>query len=144
VPDPRAGLSDEPERAHALLSLAAATETLAGVSSHTRLLELVVQIAARVIDAATASMLLIDQGTQELAFVVAYDTSPHDDAVEFGAPGINIRVAWRNGGWLRATGNSFAAPHITGLVARQRAKHPGLTPFQVKVILRALAPNVGM
>lgn len=74
MPDPRAGLSDDRDRASALLSLAAATETLADVSSHTRLLELVVQIAARVIHAATASMLLIDQGTQDLAFVVAY---PH-------------------------------------------------------------------
>jgi subtilisin family serine protease len=63
--------------------------------------------------------------------------------VEFGAPGINIRVAWRNGGWLHATGNSFAAPHIAGLVARLRSKHPGLTPFQVKMVLRALAANVG-
>jgi subtilisin family serine protease len=62
--------------------------------------------------------------------------------VEFGAPGINIRVAWRGGSWLSATGNSFAAPHITGQVARLRSKHPGLTPFQVKMILRALSANV--
>jgi subtilisin len=65
-----------------------------------------------------------------------------DPPVEFGAPGINIRVAWRNGSWLHATGNSFAAPHIAGQVARLRSKHPGLTPFQVKMILRALAANV--
>jgi subtilisin len=62
--------------------------------------------------------------------------------VEFGAPGINLRVAWRNGAYLTATGNSFAAPHITGLVTRMLSKHPGLTSFQVKVILRALAANV--
>jgi len=51
-------------------------------------------------------------------------------------------VAWRDGGWLNATGNSFAAPHITGMVARILAKHPGLTMFQVKMILRALAANL--
>jgi subtilisin family serine protease len=62
--------------------------------------------------------------------------------VEFGAPGIDVRVAWLEGGWITATGNSFAAPHITGIVARIIGKHPGLTPFQVKVILRALAANV--
>jgi subtilisin len=62
--------------------------------------------------------------------------------VEFGAPGINVRVAWRDNGWLTATGNSFAAPHITGAVARILGKRPFLTPFQIKVVLRALAANV--
>ena len=38
------------------------------------------------------------------------------------------------------TGNSFAAPHIAGLVVRMLSKHPGLTPFQVKTVL-AVAGN---
>jgi subtilisin len=62
--------------------------------------------------------------------------------VEFGALGINVRVAWRGGGWMTVTGNSFAAPHMTGVVARILGKRPGLTLFQVKGILRALAANV--
>jgi subtilisin family serine protease len=62
--------------------------------------------------------------------------------VEFGAPGIDVRVAWRGGGWITATGNSFATPHIAGLVARMLAEHPDLAPFQVKTILRALAANI--
>jgi subtilisin family serine protease len=62
--------------------------------------------------------------------------------VEFGAPGIDVRVAWRQGGWITSTGNSFAAPHVSGLVARMLAKHPDLAPFQVKAILRELAANV--
>jgi hypothetical protein len=37
--------------------------------------------------------------------------------------------------------NSFAAPHITGLIARILRKHPGLTPFQMKTVLMALADN---
>ena len=56
--------------------------------------------------------------------------------------GINLHVAWSDGAWLTATGNSFAAPHITGHVARILGKHPGLAPFQIKVILRALSANV--
>ena len=36
--------------------------------------------------------------------------------VEFGAPGIDMEVAWTDGGTLVATGNSFATPHIAGLV----------------------------
>jgi subtilisin family serine protease len=61
--------------------------------------------------------------------------------VEFGAPGIDVEVAWSDGGSLVATGNSFAAPHIAGLVARIVAEHPGITPAEVKTLLRALADN---
>jgi subtilisin family serine protease len=67
-----------------------------------------------------------------------YNPSP---PVEFGAPGIDVEVAWRGGGTLTVTGNSFAAAHMTGLVARMLGKHPDLTPFQVKTVLHALADN---
>ena len=69
-----------------------------------------------------------------------YDYNPAPP-VEFGAPGIDIEVPWLGGSTIKATGNSFAAPHIAGLVARILGKHPGLTPFQVKTILLALASN---
>ena len=62
--------------------------------------------------------------------------------VEFGAPGIDIDVAWNNKQYVNSTGNSFAAPHITGIVALIRAKHPELTPFQVKTILMSCASNL--
>jgi subtilisin len=62
--------------------------------------------------------------------------------VEFGAYGIEVRVPWRDGEWITATGNSFAAPHVSGYVARLLGKHPGLSVVQVKSILRALAANV--
>ena len=38
--------------------------------------------------------------------------------------------------------HSFLALHISGLVAKVLARHPGLTPFQVKTILHATARNV--
>ncbi|CAA9531502.1 MAG: peptidase S8 and S53 subtilisin kexin sedolisin [uncultured Thermomicrobiales bacterium] len=63
--------------------------------------------------------------------------------VEFGAHGIDVQVAWQNGAFITTTGNSFATPHITGIAARILAKHPGLTVFQLKTVLRALAANVG-
>ena len=68
-----------------------------------------------------------------------YNPSP---PVEFGAPGIDVRVAWKDRSYLTCTGNSFAAPHIAGIVALIRAKHPELTPFQVKTVLWACAANV--
>ena len=62
--------------------------------------------------------------------------------VEFGAPGIDVSVPWLDGTWKTTTGNSYAAPHMSGLVAKILGKHPGLTVFQIKTILRALAANV--
>jgi subtilisin family serine protease len=61
--------------------------------------------------------------------------------VEFGAPGIDLEVPWSDGGRIVATGNSFAAPHIAGLVTRIVGAHPGVTPAEVKTVLRALADN---
>jgi subtilisin family serine protease len=68
-----------------------------------------------------------------------YNPSP---PVEFGAYGVDVDVAWRGGGRIRATGNSFAAPHLAGYAARIRARHPKATPFEVKAILAATATPV--
>ena len=78
--------------------------------------------------------------------VAAHDTpdawtwfyNPHPP-VEFGARGVDVEVPWRDHGWIVATGNSFAAPHIAGLAALIRAKHPSASPFEVKTILAATA-----
>jgi subtilisin len=67
-----------------------------------------------------------------------YNTSP---PVEFGAWGVDVPIAWKDGGSTVATGNSFAAPHVTGMVARILGKHRGLTPFEVKSVLAAVADN---
>lgn len=61
--------------------------------------------------------------------------------VEWGAWGVDVPVAWKDGGSTVATGNSFAAPHLAGLVARICGKHPGLTPFEIKAVLATIADN---
>jgi subtilisin len=63
--------------------------------------------------------------------------------VEFGARGVDVPVAWRQGGGMIATGNSFAAPHIAGYAARIVGAHPQATPFEVKTILAATADRPG-
>lgn len=70
--------------------------------------------------------------------MLAYNPHP---PVEFGARGIDVDVAWSGGGSMVATGNSFAAPHVSGMAALLLAKHPGLTPFQVKAVLQAVSDN---
>jgi len=65
-----------------------------------------------------------------------YNPSP---PVEFGAHGLDVDVAWRGGTRIRATGNSFAAPHLAGRAALVRERHPDASPFEVKTILAATA-----
>ena len=59
--------------------------------------------------------------------------------VEFGAYGVDVDVAWRGRGRIRATGNSFAAPHLAGHAARLRSRYPSATPFEIKALLAATA-----
>jgi subtilisin len=68
-----------------------------------------------------------------------YNPSP---PVEFFARGLDIEVAWLGGATIRASGNSFATPHIAGICALILGKHPELTPFQVKSVLHLTATNV--
>ena len=69
-----------------------------------------------------------------------FDYNP-DGPVEFGARGIDVEVAWSGGRTVRTTGNSYATAHLTGLIALLLSKHRGLTPFQVKTVLAAVASN---
>lgn len=73
-------------------------------------------------------------GTDPLA--LSYNPNP---PVEFGARGLDVEVAWANGGSITGSGNSFAAAHVSGLAALILAEHPGSAPFQLKTILHALA-----
>ncbi|MFI5937548.1 S8 family serine peptidase [Actinoplanes sp. NPDC051494] len=68
-----------------------------------------------------------------------YNAAP---PVEFCARGVRVPVASPGGGMTRNTGNSFAAPHISGIAARVLSKHPWLTPFQLKSVLLHCATNV--
>jgi len=71
-------------------------------------------------------------------YAIAYNPRP---PVEYGACGIDVDVAWQGGGSIVATGNSFATPHVAGLITALLSKHPGLTSFQVKAVLQAAADN---
>jgi subtilisin len=59
--------------------------------------------------------------------------------VEFAARGQDIEVAWVDGGRKKVTGSSFAAPHISALLARLLSGCPTLTPLQAKSLLHTLA-----
>ncbi|MET8144825.1 S8 family serine peptidase [Sphaerisporangium sp. NPDC005288] len=61
---------------------------------------------------------------------------------EFYARGVRVPVAWPGGRMIRSSGNSFAAPHITGICALILGKHPWMTPFQLKSVLYLASANV--
>lgn len=73
------------------------------------------------------------------------DTDPfhfgfrYGEIIELTAPGVNVRTAWLNGSHKSLTGNSFACPHIVGIIALLLEANPDLTPFQVKTALYAIA-----
>jgi len=69
-----------------------------------------------------------------------YNPSP---PVEFFARGVNVEVPWLGGRSLTVSGNSFATPHMSAICALILAKHPELTPFQLKNVLYLTATNVG-
>jgi subtilisin family serine protease len=84
---------------------------------------------------------VISVGSHESAdpFEFFYNPSP---PVEFFARGVDVEIAWLGGGTIRASGNSFATPHLAGLCALILGKHPELTPFQLKSVLHLTATNV--
>ena len=85
---------------------------------------------------------VISVASHDLEDPLAYYRNP-DPPVEFFARGVDVRVAWNGGVTMRSTGNSFATPHITGICALIRAKHPHLNPSEVKTLLGLTAANAG-
>ncbi len=85
-----------------------------------------------------SSVLSVAARQSDDPFALAYNPRP---PVEFGASGIDVDVAWTQGKSITATGNSFATPHVAGIVTLLLSKHPGLTPFQVKAVLQAISDN---
>lgn len=85
---------------------------------------------------------VISVGSHELDEPTAFFYNPNPP-VEFFGRGVGVEVAWPGGSKIKASGNSFATPHITGLCALILAKHPELIPFQLKSVLFLTATNVG-
>src|SRR3982750_4500471 len=63
----------------------------------------------------------------------------YGEVIEIVAPGVQVRTTWPGGGYRQLTGNSFACPHVVGIIALIMEAYPGLTPFQVKTILYTIA-----
>ncbi|MDF5759105.1 S8 family serine peptidase [Spongiactinospora sp. TRM90649] len=86
-----------------------------------------------------ASVISVGSHGERDPSLILYNPAP---PVEFFGHGVDVEVAWPGGGSTRCSGNSFAAPHVSGYCALIRSAHPRLTPFQVKSLLYLTAANV--
>lgn len=85
---------------------------------------------------------VISVGSHEEDDSLAFFANPNPP-VEFFGRGVNVEVPWLGGRSLKVSGNSFATPHLSAICALILAKHPELTPFQLKSVLYLTATNVG-
>jgi subtilisin family serine protease len=86
-----------------------------------------------------ASVISVASHTEADPLTFYYNPDP---PVEFTAPGVDIELAWAGKSTAIGTGNSYATPHIAGVIALILGKHPTLTPFQLKNVLYYTSKNV--
>jgi subtilisin family serine protease len=71
------------------------------------------------------------------------DFSSTGRAVDIAAPGVDLLSVAAGGGYVRESGTSMAAPHVTGVAALVRAARPGLDVDELEAVLRASAVDLG-
>ncbi len=71
------------------------------------------------------------------------DFSSTGRAVDLAAPGVDLLSVAAGGGYVRESGTSMAAPHVTGVAALVRAARPGLDVDELEAVLRASAVDLG-
>jgi subtilisin family serine protease len=62
-----------------------------------------------------------------------------NDNTAFDGAGIKVKVAWNESSTREVDGSSFACPLVTGLAVRFLSLRPGLTPYELKSLLKAYA-----
>jgi subtilisin len=84
----------------------------------------------------SSSLISVVKGEIKDAFDFSFR---YGEVIELVAPGVNVQTAWTGGGHRKLTGNSFACPHISAIIALLLEANPNLTPFQVKSALYTIA-----
>lgn len=128
------------------------------LACHRRLLEPLTELCEfayfrnQVIVAARRNMPLIDHGipaefsscigAEDDSFPTPYQLRFRDrHPIEFGAHGDEIVVAAPGGKYTLQTGTSYATSTLTGLCSLLLGAFPGLTPFELKSVLKSHASS---
>lgn len=72
-----------------------------------------------------------------------FTASSHGRHVALAAPGVDIETATPGGGYAKASGTSYSAAEVSGIVALMLERNKGLTPEKVRAILQATAKDLG-
>jgi len=72
-----------------------------------------------------------------------FEPSNRGSHIAVAAPGAQIMVAIPDGGYEVASGTSYSAAEVAGIVALMLEHNPGLTPERVRGILQATAKDLG-
>ena len=72
-----------------------------------------------------------------------YRRSNRNASVFLTAPGVNVKTLGHLGGYVTATGNSFAVPYVTAAAAILLSLEPDLTPAAVLELLASSARDLG-
>ena len=84
---------------------------------------------------------IADLSTPQHAYEVDGFYYRKDHCIECVARGDDQRVCWLNGKHIMTGGNSFAAPHITGIIARLLEQHPKCSVQDIRLLLQEKALN---
>ena len=69
--------------------------------------------------------------------------STYGNQIELAAPGAVIFSTYKDGGYEELSGTSMACPHVAGAVALVLGVSPGLSPDEVRSLLRATSDDLG-
>lgn len=73
-----------------------------------------------------------------------YSGATHGNYIDVAAPGVDIISPAPHGGYSIVSGTSFAAAHVSGVVALMLSRWPNMKPSDLKLKLEATAVDLGV
>ena len=83
-----------------------------------------------------SSVISVDSEEYENKYQIGFRSK---NLIEYDAQGTEIKVLAPGGEYAIQTGTSFAAPHVTGMVALMLQAYPDLTATEAKAILKSMS-----